>query len=201
MSEYDGTDEIEIEGGFFEEAGVEGNDVPDDPFGFGNEFWPLYVVEVGKPKVTKNKDKIGMMVKFAVDHEKYRGKRVSESLGNGNWYRLPVPLPIRSQIPWNPEGEDEQSAIFKLGQLYGALGFSKDQYKKVNGALMKDKRFLAKIRVTQDEQGFWKFNIQNMKPIGEGSDAGMGQFSQSASSNPNAGLSAAEQLKKEMEEA
>lgn len=200
MSEHG--DEIEFEGGFFEEAEVDVNEVPDDPYGFGNEFWRVFVVSVGKAKVTQNGDKVGMMVKFAVDSPEYLGTKVAESLGNGNWYRLPVPVGLRGQIPWEPKGLEEKKALFQLGQLYAALGFPKDQWPKVNGALMVGKAFLTKIKVSQDEKGFYQFRLNGMKPLaGDGSDAGMGEFTSQGTSNPNVGLTPEEILKKEMEEA
>lgn len=201
MSEYDenSSEEIEFEGGFFDEGGVDVNEVPDDPYGFGKEFWPIFVVEVGPAKVTKKKNMIGMMVKFAIDHPSFQGTRFAEKLGNGNWYRLPVPVALRGQIPWDPNGVDEKKALFQLGQLYGALGFPKDQWGKINGAIMKDKRFLAKIRVSQDDQGFPRFNLQNPKPIG--SEDGLDEFAKPGNSSQNGGLSPEELLKKEMEEA
>jgi hypothetical protein len=134
MSEID--EGIEFEGGFFGEAGIDATEVPDDPFGFGNDFWPLVCIEVGQAKVTANKDKIGMMVKFAVDHPKFQGAPVGEKLGNGNWYQLPVPLALREQIPWDPEGDKEKKALYNLGELFKAMGFPKDQWKSVNGKKM-----------------------------------------------------------------
>lgn len=191
MSEYG--DEIEIEGGFLDEAEISANDIPDDPFGFGNDFWPVFVVEVGKAKVTANKDKIGMMVKFAVDHPKYQGSFVAKQLGNGNWYQLPVPMALRSQIPWNSEGESEQQALYKLKELYKALGFPKDEFGSVNGPKMIGRRALTKIKVSQDDKGFWQFRLNNMKPIGEGE--GMNEFAQPSN---NGGKSAAELLEEEL---
>ena len=192
----DMNEEIEFEGGFLDEAGINANDIPDDPFGFGNEYWPVFVVEVGKPKVTANKDKIGMMVKFAVDHPKYQGSFVAKQLGNGNWTQLPVPTALRSQIPWDPEGEQEQQVLYRLKELYKALGFAKDEYGSVNGAKMLNRRMLTKIKVSQDDNGFWQFRFNNMKPIGDGN--GADEFTQTGQSN-GGGKSPEELLKEELE--
>lgn len=196
MSEYD--DEINIEGGFLDEAGIDANDIPDDPFGFGNDFWPVFVLEVGAPKVTKNKDKIGMMVKFAVDHPKFQGSFVAKTgLGNGMWVQLPVPLALRSQIPWEPEGEMEVQAMYNLKELYKALGFAKDEYGSVNGKKMEGRRALTKIKVKRGDSGFWEFNLNAMKPIGDGN--GSSEFTSQGTSNP--AKSAAEQLEEELKNA
>lgn len=190
--------DIDFEGGFFEEGGVNPNEIPDDPFGFGNEYWPLVVTEVGKAKVTANKDKVGMMVKFAVDHPKYSSHFVSKNLGNGNWYQLPVPVALRSQIPWDPQGEKEQQVTYNLGELFGALGFPKDQWKGVNGAKMIGKRLFAKIKVGRDDNGFWQFRLPQIKSIPEGSDSGWSEFQGDTTSNPgNSGGKTPEQLLEE----
>jgi len=191
VSEYG--DEIEIEGGFLDEAEINANDIPDDPFGFGNDFWPVYVLEVGKPKVTAKKDKIGMMVKFAVDHPKFQGSFVSKGLGNGMWVQVPVPVPLRSQIPWDNEGEKEQQVLYNLKELYKALGFAKDEFGSVNGAKMIGRRALTKIKVGKTDTGFWDFRLNNMKPIGDGE--GMNEFAQPSN---NGGKSAAELLEEEL---
>jgi hypothetical protein len=193
MSEYG--DEIDFEGGFLDEAGINANDIPDDPFGFGNDFHRVFVLEVGAVKVTKNKDKIGMMVKFAVDEAKYQGSFVSKTgLGNGMWVQLPVPLELRSQIPWNSEGEMEQQAMYNLKELYKALGFAKDEYGSVNGKKMTGRPALAKIKVKRGDSGFWEFNLNAMKPIGDGD--GASEFTSQGTSNP--AKSAAELLEEEL---
>lgn len=190
--------EIELEGGFLDEAGIDGNDIPDDPFNFGNDYWPVRVIKVGKPKVTAGGDKIGITVVFAVDHPRYQNSFVSGERGLGNsWYQVPVPLALRSQIPWDPEGEKEQQALYNLKELYKALGFKKDEFGSVSGAKMLNRGMLTKIKVGRNAEGFWDFRLNASKPFGEGSDAGMGEFTNNGTSNP---VSAAEQLKKEMDE-
>lgn len=195
--------EFDIEGGFFDEAGINVNDIPDDPFGFGNDYWPLVVVEVGKAKVTANKDKIGMMVTFAVDHPKYQGHQVSKQLGFGNWFQLPVPKSLQGQIPWDTENNPKDAeAVSKLKRLFKSLGFPADQMSKVNGKMMLGKRCMAKIKPTENDQGFWQFNLNNFKEIdgSAGSDGSWGnnEFAQSSTSNAK---SAAEQLEEELKNA
>lgn len=193
MSEYG--DEIDLEGGILDEAGINAQDIPEDPFGFGNDFWPVFVLEVGPAKVTANKDKIGTMVKFAVDHAKFQGSFVAKTgLGNGMWMQLPVPLALRSQIPWDPEGEKEQQALYNLKELYKALGFSKDQYGSIKLKDLVGRRALTKIKVGKSDTGFWEFRLNGMKPIGDGN--GNNEFTQNGTSNPQ--KSAADLLKEEL---
>lgn len=196
--------EIEFEGGFFGDAGVNVADVPDDPFGFGNEPWPLVVTEVAKPKVTGNKDKIGMMVTFAVDHPKYQGHQVSKQLGFGNWFQLPVPKALQNQIPWDPQNNPkDMEAMVKLRRLFISLGFGVDELSGVNGEKMVGRRCMAKIFPKENEQGFWQFNLNGFKPIGEGngnSGWGNNEFASGTTSNPGGGKSAAELLEDEMNE-
>ncbi|GHF92237.1 hypothetical protein [Streptomyces griseosporeus] len=177
--------EIEFEGGFFEEADVKVNDIPDDPFGFGNDFWPIYVVEVGPAKLTANKDKVGMMVKFAIDHPRFEGSAFAEKLGNGHWYRLPVPLALRSQVPWDPNGDQEKRTLFQLKQLYSALGFKADEMPKVNGAMLVGRKMMAKIKPVQDDMGFYQFRLNSMKPYVPDSGDGASEFTKSGTSNPS----------------
>jgi hypothetical protein len=197
--------DLDFEGGFFDEAGVDANEIPDDQFGFGNDFWPIYVAEAGKPKVTQNGDKIGMSIRFAVDHPRYANHWVSGERGLGNqWYRLPVPLALRDRIHWDPNGEDEQKAMFQLKQLYKALGFGADEFGKVNEKLLQGRRCLAKIKpIMDDNSGYWNFRLNSMKSIPtDESGEGMNQFAKSTGNSGNSAKTAeelaAEELKREL---
>lgn len=190
--------EIELDGGFLEEAGISGNDIPDDPFGFGREFWPLRVIEVGPPKVTANADKVGFMVKFAIDHPQFQGTPLAEGLGNGNWYRLPVPKALQGQIPWDASSSEAAEVKFNLGELYKALGFKRDEYSGVNGEKMLHRGCLAKVSAKKNEAGFWNFNLWQMKPMdGSGAPTGANVTARSAS---NGGMTDEEMLKRELED-
>jgi len=204
MSDMNENEEVfDFEGGLFEEAGVNVADIPNDPFGFGNEFWPIVVLEVGPIKVTKNGDKLGQMVKFAVDHPDYATHYVgTKGLGNGTWYRLPVPLKLRDRIPYDPNGADEKKDNHKIGLLYGALGFPKDQWAKLNLSKLVGKRMMAKIKPVM-EDGYYKFNINAMKTLEEGADSGWsgnGGGGTSASSAKSEAEKAREALAREMGE-
>lgn len=171
--------------GFFDDAEVELNDIPDDPFGFGNDFWPVYVKEVGEPKVTKNGDRIGMMVTWAVDHPKFQNSQVADRLGYGNWVQIPVPKSLQGSIPWDPKSEEGQRTLFGLKQILSALGFSADEMGKVGPNEMIGRRCLAKIKATQNEMSYWQFNVYGFKPIPkDGSAEGVNEFA-SPKSAPN----------------
>ena len=196
MSEFD--EGIDFEDGIFADAGVNVAEVPDDPFGFGNDFWPLVVVEVGKAKVTGNKDKIGMMVTFAVDHPKYQGHQVSKQLGYGNWFQLPVPKPLQGQIPFDPKNNPKDSeAMVKLKKLFVSLGFPADQLKGVKAEMLVGKRCMAKIFPKENEQGFWQFNINGFKAVDGNTDSNWSGNGGGTSESK----SAADLLKEEMGEA
>jgi hypothetical protein len=90
--------------------------------------------------------------------------------------------------------------MFQLKQLYIALGFGADEFGKVNGKLMLGRRALTKIKVSTNENGFWEFRLNNMKPIGDGS--GVNEFAQPTGNSSSGGKTAeqlaAEELAKEL---
>lgn len=195
--------EIEFEGGFFDEAEVNANDVADDPFGFGNNFWPIRIIECKKPKVTANGDKIGMQIVWAVEHPKYDGHPVSKQLGMGNWQRLPVPVSLRSRIPWNPQGEPkDQQVLTDLKDLYKALGIPADEMGKQNEKTLVGKICSAKIKPKKNDEGFWKFNLVAYRVFDPESDGG-DEFTSSGTHNPGGKTAdelAAEELARELGE-
>lgn len=186
--------------GFFDDAEVEVNDIPDDPFGFGNDFWPVKIVEIKDPEVTKSGDKIGMMVKWAVDHPKYANHFVGvngRGLGNGNWTQIPVPKALQGSIPWDPANDEKHAQVlFNLRKLFEALGFSADEMGGVGRDEMLGRKCLAKIKVSQDDNGFWQFRLNAMKPIG--SENGADEFTRNGTSNP--GPSDNDVIKKALED-
>lgn len=188
-----------FEGGFFEEAEVDVHSIPDDPFGFGNDYWPIRIIEVGDPKVTQGGDKIGMMVKWVVDHPNYHNHYVGKTgLGNGQWFQLPVPVKLRGEIPWDPQSDDAKNVTYKLGKLYEALGFPKDRWAKVNKGLLIGAGCLTKIKPVMGDSGFWEFRFNGMKPFpAEGSAQGYGEFAQPGNSN-SGGKSEEELLRDEL---
>lgn len=176
--------------GFLDEADVDVNDIPDDPFGFGKEFWPIYITEIKDPEVTKSGERFGMMISWAVDHPKYVGTQVATKLGNGNWFQLPVPKVLQDQVPWDPKGKDV-GVLVNLKNLLLALGFGVDEMSGVGPAKMVGRRCLAKIKAEMGDMGFWQFNLQAFKPEGENSGNGLSEFA-------NPGKSPEDLLKEEM---
>lgn len=167
--------------GFFEDAGVETTDAPDDPYGFGNEYHRIRIMELKDPAVTKSGDKFGIMITWAVDEPKYQGSPVSKNLGYGNWQQLPVPKALQGSVPWDKNSEEGQKVLFNLRKLYEALGFKADEMKSVGPAELLYKGCLAKIKVTQNADGFWQFNPYALKPMG--SENGADEFAQPESGN------------------
>jgi hypothetical protein len=188
--------DYEFEEGIFGDAGVDVNDVPDDPFGFGNDYWPVRIVAIKKPAVTKSGDKFGMMVKYIVDHPKYQTHWVGDpqkGLGNGHWTQLPVPKVLQDRIHWDPQNDPkDQQVLTNLKALFKNLGFGVDEMKTVGPEKMLHRGFLAKIKVSQTDEGFWDFRFAQPKPFpAEGDGEGLNEFA--------GGLSADELAKKELE--
>lgn len=177
---------IEFDEGIFADADVNLSDVPDDPFGFGQNFWPVRVVSVGKAKVTQGGDKIGMMVKFIVDHPNYNNHWVGDpekGLGNGQWTQLPVPKKLQGQIPWDPKNNPkDMQALTNLKNFYKSLGYGVDEMARIHPQDIVGKGFLTKIKVTQDDNGFWQFRFNSPKPFGDGN--GAEEFTRAGTSNP-----------------
>lgn len=169
------SEDFAFEGGFFDEAEVELNEIPDDPFGFGNDYWPIRLVEIGEPKVTQKLDKIGMTVKWAVDDPAYSDNKPTQQMRE--WVRLPVPKKFQGQIPWNPKSNPEdKKVLIDLRDLYVALGFANDEMGGVNGEKMKYRGCLSKIRPKKNSDGFWEFGLFQRKSLPSGE--GMNEFAQ-----------------------
>lgn len=161
--------------GFFDEAEVEVNDIPDDPFGFGKSHWLIQIDDIKDPKPTAGGDKFGMSIIWkCIDPE-----APQEKLGNGNWIQLPVPVKLRDEIPWENKSPEAKKVLHALANMYEALGFSKDEYGSIGKDELIGRHCMAKISVKQNAEGFWQFNIFALrKPNdGDGSDSGFGEFS------------------------
>lgn len=180
--------------GFLDDAGVSAQDAPADPFGFGKEHWPVQVIAVDEPKVTNNGERFGMMVTWRCVHPKFANM---EKLGYGNWVQLPVPKALQGTIPWDKDSEEGKKVLFQLVKLFEALGFKKDEMGSVDGPKMVGRMALARISVKQDDEGFWKFNLFNMKPAPQdGSADGLRELAPQSTTN---GMSE-EDIKKALED-
>jgi hypothetical protein len=170
--------------GFFDEAEINLNEIPSDPFGFGNDFHTVFVADVADPKKTANGDRFGMMVTWAIDEPAYQNTQFAEAIGYGNWMQLPVPKVLQGEIPWDPKSPEGQKVLFNLKTVLSALGFGADEMGKVGPKEMKGRRCLAKIKTSQNAEGFWQYNIYAFKALPQGSDSGMGEFAKPQSNTP-----------------
>lgn len=198
----DTNEEFELEGGFFEESGDDVAEIPDDPFGFGNDYWQVRIAEIKSPKVTQSGDKFGMMIKWYVDSPKYQEHWVGDpekGLGNGNWTQLPVPKVLQKQgVPWDPKNNQQHEQVrIAFKNLLLNLGFSVDEMPKVGPAQMVHRGMLTKIKPKQDENGFWQFRFQAPKPLASGD--GASEFAQPKTGTSNgSGKSDADLLNDEL---
>lgn len=185
--------------GILEDAGIEPTDVPNDPYGFGRDYWPVQIIGVKAPDVSSSGKQYGTMLKWKCLAEQYS---YMESLGGGNWLQLPPPAHVLETIPtmeWDKSGMRGKQCIFNITRLYQGLGIPADQWAKINAEDLLNMRCMAKIFVKQNDEGFWQFNVTGHKPMppeGSVAEMGMGVFAPngSASANPSssAGLSAME---------
>lgn len=182
--------------GFLDDAEVEVSDIPSDPYGFGNDYWTIFVKEVKKPEVTKKGDRFGMQIVWAVDDPQFANSPVANQLGYGNWVQLPVPKPLQNQIPWDAKSDEGRKVLFALTNIFRALGFSADEMGGVGPEEMKLRRCMAKIKVTQNENGFFQFNPYAFKPLPTGE--GGNEFHSSTTHNP--GPSDEDELKKGLQD-
>lgn len=162
--------------GFLDDAEVDVSDLPDDPFGFGNQHWPLRLIDIGEPKVTQGGDKFGIKLTWAIEHQQFDGTPQAEKLGNGNWTQLPVPSALWGSVPWDKDSPEGKKVLFQFRQLLEAMGFKADEMRGVGPEEMKGRKIYAKVRAVLNPEGFWNFNLFQMKPFTEGSDDGMGEF-------------------------
>lgn len=179
--------------GFLDDADVSAQDAPDDPFGFGKEFWPVQITEVKDRKVTKDGDKYGTQLVWECLHP----DKSDIKLGFGNWIQLPVPKPLQSEVPWDPKSQEAKKIIFDLVKLYEALGFKRDEMGGLGPDDLVNRPCLAKIFVRQNDEGFWQFNITAHKPMPEEGWEG----STSSANGQSNGQSTDDAIRAEMEAA
>lgn len=152
--------------GFFDEAGVDVSDLSDDPFGFKDAFWKVRLVKIEAPKVTNGGDKFGSKIVWVVEHPRFDNQFVSNpEKGMGNWLQLPPPVPLHDQLGWDKDSADAKRLFFNFSKLLEALGFSRDEMPKVGAEEMLNQACFAKVRVSQNEAGFWQFNVYAHKAL------------------------------------
>jgi hypothetical protein len=177
---------------WFEAAGINVADIEEDPYSFGENFWPLFVKECRQPKVSDT-GKFGMYVIMEIAHDKYNSVRPF-----GRWIQLPTPLDVQKQFdaPFDPKEDlkDAKVVAFLMKWLM-ALGFKADEIQAgvAKPETIQGKFFLAKLKVVENDQGYDDILWRNPKAMPDaGTPEGMAMFaSQAETSNPVDALTAA----------
>lgn len=164
--------------GMFDEAGIDINtDVPNDPYGFGKDYWPVEIVKADAPDVSKGGKQYGTMLRWKCLAPQYS---YMESLGYGNWLQVPPPLEVVKIVPelaFDKESEQGKKCIYILTTLLKGMGIPQDKWNSIKIPELLGMRCMAKIFVKQNEEGFWQFNITAHKPMPEeGSAEAMSVF-------------------------
>jgi len=198
--------------GILGNAGITPNEVPKDPFGFGNDYHPVKLVNV-KPRkdsdqeyvdISSSGKQFGGMFIFQVLDERWSflGKgndsQVPGQLGFGQWWALPSPEWARSAVPFDFNSPDGKKLVHAWAKLVDAMGIPADVDADIPDVI--GKTCLAKIYPKEDENGFWQFRVAGFKPIPkDGSPEGFNEFTKEGTSNPGpeSGLSAMERALRE----
>lgn len=192
--------------GILDDAEVEVNDIPKDPFGFGNDYWPLQLIDVRPPKdkegnpskrdhldiSSTGKSYGGMFVFRCLDERyAYMGSTDPEQMSGqlskyGQWTSVPPPKWAQEIVPFDKNSVDGKKLIFNWTQLCSALGFGVDEIGKLDIPHILGKTCLGKIRAKlDDETGFWEIRVGMLKVMPpEGSPEGIGEFTKGGTSNP-----------------
>lgn len=181
--------------GILDAAGVEANDVPEDPFGFGKDYWPVEIVGVRDADISKSGKQYGTMLKWKCLDPRFE---YMESLGHGGWIQLPPPPAEANHLGWSKDSAEGKKVIFNFIALLKAFSIPADQWGKFDTPDFLGQKCLAKIFVKQGDEGFWEFRVVGHKPLPpEGSVAGLGMFAQPNGSGETGGLSAMERALQE----
>lgn len=208
--------------GILDDAEVSGNEIPKDPFGFGNDYWEVELYDVRPPKdeqgnpsqqqfadIAKSGKSYGAMFVFRVLDERfaYLGSnsenQVPGQLGAyGQWWTLPSPKWARDRVPFDKNSKEGKQLVFNWSRLCYAVGIPVDQIGAADFQDVIGKSCLAKVKVTEDDNGFWQFRCVGFKRKGgnaEGSPQGIGEFTKGGTSNPapQSGMSAMEKALQE----
>lgn len=210
--------------GILDDAEVTGNEIPKDPFGFGNDYWPVALIAFNRPKLAEGMDpsiakerphadisstgkQYGGMAVFRILDERYQylgsnnPNQMPGQLGFGQWFALPSPKWAREQVPFDKESQEGKQLIFNWSRLCFGMGIPVDQIGSADIPDIIGKTGLAKIRVSQDENEFWQFRVGAFKPMPkEGSPQGIGEFTKSGTSNPAPASTMSEMEKALLEE-
>lgn len=189
--------------GIFGNAGLNVNDIDEDPYKFGNDHWPMFVESVKEMKATEKDGeltgKFGIYVFFEIAHDKYKSVRKF-----GRWIQLPTPLEIQNEtgIAFDPTSNLEDAKVVKfLIKFMVSMGFGIDE---INADTINPetdwagKFFAAKLRAREGESGFDELSWFNPKPLNtdEMKTDGADEFTPEGTSNPDP-VAAAEAAMKE----
>lgn len=168
--------------GIFDEAGIDVNDIPSDPFGFGKEYHLLQIVDVRKPGVSASGKQYGTMIKWKCAEEEHAGM---DSLGQGNWLQLPPPEHVKQEtgMEFDPKSSNGRRCIFQIASLFKGLGIPADKMNSVEVEDLKGMYCMAKVFPKLNDEGFWQFNIVGHKPVPNGSEEGMEIFAKGGNSS------------------
>lgn len=202
--------------GILDEAGVNANEVPKDPFGFGNDYWLVAILSVTAPKdgpftpddpqfknphagISSTGKQYGTNMAFRALDERFQHlgrnnpNQMPGQLGFGQWFQLPAPKWAQEQVPFDKDTTEGKKLIFNWATLLKGCGFGADEMGKAEIEDVVGRVCLARIKATENENGFWEFRVMGMKPAPkEGSPEGIGEFTKEGTSNPG-GMSAIEQ--------
>lgn len=212
--------------GILDDAGVSANEVPKDPFGFGNDYWEVALIEVNAPKqVNEEGEKVpsdfphadvsssgktfGGMFVFRILDERFQflgsnnPNQMPGQLGFGQWTQLPAPAwAVARGVEFDKNSPDGKKIIHGWATLLKAFGIPIDQMGKADVPDILGKTCLAKVYAKEDENGFWQFRVAGFKEGRKaGSPQGIGEFTQSGTSNPVSSTSTLSAMEKAMLEA
>jgi hypothetical protein len=196
--------------GILGNAGVSPNEVPKDPFGFGNDYWPVKLVNV-KPRkdsdqeyvdISSSGKQFGGMFVFQVLDERFaflganNPTQVPGQLGFGQWWALPSPEWARAAVPFDLNSQEGKQLVHNWGKLTKAMGIPADVDADIADLI--GKTCLAKIFPKEDENGYWQFRVAGFKQLPkDGSPEGFTEFTKEGTSNPESGMSAMEKALRE----
>ncbi len=204
--------------GILDGLGINVNDVPDDPFGFNNDYWPVAILAAASPNTSNNPfmqelkefvnphsaisssgKQFGTMLTFRILDERYQylggnnPNQMPGQLGFGQWFQLPAPEWAQHQVPFDKDSADGQKLVFNWVALLKSLSFGADKMGAADLPDVLGRTCLAKIKATQDENGYWQFRVYGLKAgPAEGSAEGMSTFNPKPPNGGAAGLSAME---------
>lgn len=192
--------------GLFGDAGVNVSNIGDDHYNFGNDFHPLFLKEVRKPKVSDT-GKFGVYVICEIAADKYAKVRPF-----GRWIQLPTPKEVCEKFgtTFDPENDPQDAKVVGfLIKWFIALGFKMDEIQADvpdPATNLQGKIFLARLKAMENDQGYDDILWRNPSALPDGDLSGLAEFkpkadtpAEKAAANPADAIAAA--LSAEVDEA